>query len=92
MSQRYIVRHWKGQDSIERVVTEKRLVATDVLDALMLCVPMTLASDWRLDYPVWDYASLTNPDAPMEEADYWEAELSPEPLSAEFVTINPMLN
>jgi hypothetical protein len=92
MSQSYVVRHWKGQDAVERVITEKRLVAENVLDALLLCVPLSMASDWWLNFPVWDYASLSNPEAPEQEADYWEAELSAESLSEDMVEINPVLN
>jgi len=80
MDQTFMVRHWKGEDSIERVVAEKLLLADNVIEALLRCVPINDVENWRLDSHVWQYASLTNPQAQLEEADYWEAELIEDPL------------
>lgn len=82
MNQTFLVRHWKGEDSLERVVAEKLLQADNVIEALLCCVPLNQVEDWHLECRIQQYASLTDPNAPLEAADYWEAELLDHPLSA----------
>jgi hypothetical protein len=83
MTQRFVVRHWKGQDAVERVVAEQRIEADHGLDALLRCVPLEATYGWHLAFPVWEYAALTNPDMPREDAEYWEAEVSFDPTPIE---------
>ena len=83
MGNAYLVRHWKGQDSIERVVDERMLVADDEIEALLRCVPIDEVENWRLDSHVSHYASLTNPAVKPDMADYWEAELIDPELSVQ---------
>lgn len=80
MNQAFLVRHWQGKDSVERVVSEQLLLADNVVEALLTCVPFENVEDWRLDSLIWDYASLTNTTVQLDAADYWEAELIENPM------------